>query len=67
MFSHWDVINVDPNAIITEEEIEEFGEDYVRENLAKNYINKVRKRKGLQVDTQLVHQAEKQRNLTKMR
>jgi ribosome assembly protein 1 len=34
-------------------------------NLAKNYINKIRLRKGLPIDEKLVKHADKQKNLSK--
>jgi len=53
--------------VFTEEEIEEWGDNYELENLAKKYVNLVRERKGLKTEQKLVQNAEKQRTLTKMR
>lgn len=66
-FSHWRVLEQDPFwRPTTEEELEEFGEQFNEEhNLARNWINRIRKRKGLQVDQQVVVSAEKQRTLKK--
>lgn len=67
-FSHWKILNIDPFYIpSTLEELEEFGENGVPENLAKKLINRVRRRKGLPTDEQLVVHSDKQRTLTKMR
>eukprot|EP01039_Chlorochromonas_danica_P010146 gene10146-11229_t len=66
-FSHWQVMGQDPFwRPRTEDELEEFGEQFLDEhNLARSWINKVRKRKGLAVDEQVVVFAEKQRTLNK--
>lgn len=47
----------------TEEELEELGEFAERGNVAKMYMNQVRRRKGLAVDDKVVTNAEKQRTL----
>jgi ribosome assembly protein 1 len=64
-FSHWEAMASDPFwRPRTEEELEEFGEDYFDEhNQARSCITAVRKRKGLAVDEQVVVSAEKQRTL----
>lgn len=49
----------------TEEEYKHFGEKSDCGNRAKKYIDAVRRRKGLPVDSQLVMHAEKQRTLKK--
>ena len=68
VFSHWQTIPEDPFYLRnTVEEIEEFGDQPVPENLPKTLINKVRKRKGLQTDEKLVLHSDKQRTITKMR
>lgn len=66
-FSHWATVGQDPFwRPRTDEELEEFGEAFLDEhNLARSWINKVRKRKGLAVDEQVVVFAEKQRTLNK--
>lgn len=47
----------------TEEELEELGEKADRENLARKYMDVVRKRKGLFVEKKIVEHAEKQKTL----
>ena len=49
----------------TEEELLHFGEKADSENVARRYMNTVRKRKGLRVDEKIVQHAEKQRTLKK--
>lgn len=49
----------------TEEELLHFGEKADSENLARRYMNAVRKRKGLRVEEKLVEHGEKQRTLKK--
>ncbi|CAG9326554.1 unnamed protein product [Blepharisma stoltei] len=67
-FSHWQMIVEDPfYTHKTQEQLEEFGEQPILENLPKSIINKVRRRKGLATDEKLVIHADKQRTLTKMR
>ena len=66
VFSHWEVIDVDPFwEPQTEEEILHFGDKADSENRARRYMNDVRKRKGLAIDEKLVEFAEKQRTLTR--
>lgn len=65
-FSHWQLIERDPYwQPTTEEEIEEFGTQAgdTTLNQARNYMDTVRRRKGLQTDDIIVVSAEKQRNL----
>jgi ribosome assembly protein 1 len=66
-FSHWKLILQDPFwKPRTEEEKEEYGDLAFNEhNLAKLFINSIRKRKGLPIDEQIVQFAEKQRTLNK--
>ncbi|KAK0086672.1 hypothetical protein PV325_002742 [Microctonus aethiopoides] len=60
------VIEQDPFWVpSTEEEYLHFGEKSDSGNRAKKYIDAVRRRKGLPVDSQLVTHAEKQRTLSK--
>lgn len=47
----------------TEEELEDFGEKADRANIAKVYVDNVRKRKGMFVEQKVVEHAEKQRTL----
>ena len=49
----------------TEEELLHFGEKADSDNLARRYMNGVRKRKGLPVEEKIVEYAEKQRTLKK--
>lgn len=66
VFSHWEVIDLDPFwTPNTEEEYLLYGEKADSENYARNYMNKVRKRKGLPTDEKVVEHAEKQRTLSK--
>uniref|UniRef100_T1DCE6 Ribosome assembly protein 1 n=1 Tax=Cupiennius salei TaxID=6928 RepID=T1DCE6_CUPSA len=66
VFSHWEVVDVDPFwEPCTEEEYAHFGEKADVENRARKYMNNVRRRKGLPVDEKIVEHAEKQRTLTK--
>ena len=68
VFSHWEVIDVDPFWVPqSEEEILHFGEKADSENQARGYMNDVRKKKGLAIDEKIVEFAEKQRTLTKMK
>lgn len=62
VFSHWEVIEQDPYWVpSTEEEYLHFGEKADSDNRAKRYMDAVRRRKGLPVDSQLVTHGEKQR------
>ena len=68
VFSHWQTLVEDPfYTRKTQEELEEFGDQPILDNLPKVFINKVRKRKGMQTDEKLVMHSDKQRTLTKMR
>ncbi|KAI9000018.1 hypothetical protein BC832DRAFT_563311 [Gaertneriomyces semiglobifer] len=64
VFEGFEVLDEDPFWVpSTEEELEDLGEKADRENLAKKYLEGVRKRKGLFVEKKLVEHAEKQRTL----
>uniref|UniRef100_A0A915K521 Elongation factor-like 1 n=1 Tax=Romanomermis culicivorax TaxID=13658 RepID=A0A915K521_ROMCU len=66
VFSHWEVIGVDPFWVpTTQEELEHFGTKADTANRALKYMNMVRKRKGLEVDEQVVEFGTKQRTLIK--
>ena len=66
VFSHWEVIDVDPFWIPqTAEEILHYGEKADYENPARRYMNDIRKKKGLAIDEKIVEFAEKQRTLTR--
>ncbi|ODV59753.1 GTPase RIA1 [Ascoidea rubescens DSM 1968] len=47
----------------TEEELEELGEFAERENVARKYVNDIRRSKGLFVDEKVIKNSEKQRTL----
>lgn len=49
----------------TEEELEDLGEKADRANVAKAYVDAVRKRKGMFVERKIIEFAEKQRTLKK--
>ena len=60
------VLDIDPFWVpSTEEEYLHFGEKADSQNLARAYMNDVRRRKGLKVDEKIVEHAEKQRTLTR--
>ncbi|KAF8440895.1 P-loop containing nucleoside triphosphate hydrolase protein [Boletus edulis BED1] len=64
IFSGYEMLDQDPFWVpTTEEELEDLGEKADRSNLAKEYMDKVRERKGMFVDRKLVEFAEKQRTL----
>ncbi|KAI7872992.1 P-loop containing nucleoside triphosphate hydrolase protein [Spinellus fusiger] len=66
VFSGFEMMNEDPFWVpTTEEELEDLGEKADRDNLAKKYMETVRKRKGMFVEKKLVEHAEKQRTLKK--
>ncbi|XP_039758305.1 elongation factor-like GTPase 1 isoform X1 [Pararge aegeria] len=66
MFSHWEVIDIDPFwRPRTEEEYLHWGEKWDGVNRAKAYMDAVRTRKGLATDKHLVQHGEKQRTLSK--
>ncbi|XP_076068957.1 elongation factor-like GTPase 1 isoform X2 [Oratosquilla oratoria] len=66
VFSHWETLDLDPFWVPqTEEELLHWGEKADTENVARKYMNMVRKRKGRATDEQLVIHAEKQRTLSK--
>ncbi|XP_046678882.1 LOW QUALITY PROTEIN: elongation factor-like GTPase 1 [Homalodisca vitripennis] len=66
IFSHWEVIDVDPFwSPRTEEEYLHYGEKADSENRARKYMDQVRRRKGLLVQQKIVQFAEKQRTLGK--
>ncbi|KAJ3196953.1 Cytoplasmic GTPase/eEF2-like protein (ribosomal biogenesis) [Irineochytrium annulatum] len=64
IFNGFDVLDLDPFWVPnTQEELEDLGEKADRENLARKYMNAVRKRKGMFVEKKIVEHAEKERNL----
>lgn len=66
IFSNWSMIAIDPFwKPTTEVELEDLGGQTVAPNVARSFINDVRKRKGLPTEEKIVVSAEKQRTLTK--
>ena len=67
IFSGYEMLDEDPFWVpFTEEELEDLGEIADRENMAKKYMDGVRRRKGLFVQgTRIVERAEKQKTLKK--
>ncbi|KAI9497888.1 P-loop containing nucleoside triphosphate hydrolase protein [Zychaea mexicana] len=66
VFSGFEMLDEDPFWVpTTEEELEDLGEKADKENLAKKYMDTVRKRKGMFVEKKLIEHAEKQRTLKK--
>lgn len=66
VFSHFQVIDMDPFwRPTTEEEMEEFGDMTHSHNMARQLLDRVRRRKGLAVEEKIVEFAEKQRTLNK--
>ncbi|WFD01413.1 Cytoplasmic GTPase/eEF2-like protein (ribosomal biogenesis) [Malassezia obtusa] len=64
LFAGFQLFDLDPFWVpTTEEELEDLGEKGDRENVAKRYMDMVRKRKGLQTNRRIVESAEKQRTL----
>ena len=63
-FSHWQILDEDPfSKPLTEDEKEEWGERFGTRNRAKQIIDSIRKRKGMQTDEKIVENAEKQRTM----
>lgn len=64
VFHGYEMLDEDPFWVpTTEEELEDLGEKADRENVARRYMDSVRKRKGLFVEKKVVEHAEKQRTL----
>ncbi len=64
IFKGFELFDLDPFWVPrTEEELEDLGEKGDRENVAKKYMDGVRKRKGMFVTQRIVEAAEKQRTL----
>jgi ribosome assembly protein 1 len=63
-FAGFEMLDEDPFWVpFTEDELEDLGELADRENVAKRYVDKVRRRKGLLVREVIVKDAEKQKTL----
>jgi len=64
LFSHWELIPQDPFFVPrSEEELEFHGALDATPNLARDLVDHVRRRKGLQVQEKVVQHAEKQRTI----
>jgi ribosome assembly protein 1 len=64
IFSGFETLDLDPFWVpTTVEELEDLGEKADRANVAKAYVDGVRKRKGMFVERKIVESAEKQRTL----
>ncbi|ODV88859.1 hypothetical protein CANCADRAFT_32310 [Tortispora caseinolytica NRRL Y-17796] len=64
VFRGFEIYDQDPFWVpTTEEELEDYGEVMDKENVAKKYIDNVRRRKGLRVEELVVANSEKQRTL----
>ena len=62
----YEILDQDPFWVpTTEEELEDLGDKADRENVARKYMDDVRRRKGLFVEKKIVENAEKQRTLKK--
>lgn len=63
-FTGFEMLDEDPFWVpYTEDELEDLGELADRENVAKRYVDAVRRRKGLLVKEMLIRDAEKQKTL----
>lgn len=61
VFHGFEVLDTDPFWVpSTLDELEDLGEKADRENLARNYMDSIRKRKGLFVEKKVVEHSEKQ-------
>lgn len=66
VFSGFEVLDEDPFWVpTTKEELEELGETADKENVAKGYMEAVRRRKGMSVHAKVIENAEKQRTMKK--
>ncbi|GMF63289.1 unnamed protein product [[Candida] boidinii] len=66
VFVGYEMIDLDPFWVpTTQEELEELGEFAERENVARRYMNQIRRKKGMFVDEKVIKNAEKQRTLKK--
>ncbi|GMK57285.1 hypothetical protein CspeluHIS016_0401190 [Cutaneotrichosporon spelunceum] len=64
VFAGYEVLDLDPFWVpTTVEELEDLGEKADRANVAKGYVDAVRRRKGMFVEQKMVEFAEKQRTL----
>mmetsp|Transcript_42536 Transcript_42536/g.49679 ORF Transcript_42536/g.49679 Transcript_42536/m.49679 type:complete len:99 (+) Transcript_42536:1771-2067(+) len=66
VFYGWEINDMDPFHIsLTEDEIEEFGDQELPSNQVKQIIDKIRKRKGLPIEKKLVADGSKQNTLSR--
>ena len=63
VFSHWQLLDIDPFWRPSTIEELEYGEIDSTPNLSRAVIDSVRKRKGLAVEEKVIESAEKERNL----
>ncbi|KAI5478508.1 ribosome assembly protein 1 [Pseudohyphozyma bogoriensis] len=64
VFYGYEVLDQDPFWVpTTEEELEDLGEKADKENIAKKYMDGVRKRKGMAIERKVVEHAEKQKTM----
>ncbi|PVU96904.1 hypothetical protein BB561_000885 [Smittium simulii] len=64
VFKGFEILDIDPFWVpTTEEELEDLGEKADHDNVARAYMDAVRKSKGLFVERKIVEHAEKQRTL----
>lgn len=65
VFSHWEMMETDPFFLPQLTQQDEDDELYTFNNLPRNMINMVKRRKGIKVHEKLVEKAEKQRTLSR--
>lgn len=64
VFAGFEMLDLDPFWVpTTEEELEDLGEKSDRDNVARKYMDAVRKRKGMFVERKIIEHAEKQRTM----
>ncbi|GAA5841396.1 hypothetical protein JCM9279_000637 [Rhodotorula babjevae] len=64
VFHGYETLDQDPYWVpTTEEELEDLGEKADKENVAKKYMDAVRRRKGMAVDRKVILHAEKQKTM----
>ncbi|GAA5871870.1 hypothetical protein JCM8547_003293 [Rhodosporidiobolus lusitaniae] len=64
VFHGYETLDQDPFWVpTTEEELEDLGEKADKENIARNYMDAVRRRKGMAVERKIVQHAEKQKTM----
>ncbi|GAA5955421.1 hypothetical protein JCM3765_006772 [Sporobolomyces pararoseus] len=64
VFKGYETLDQDPFWVpTTEEELEDLGEKADKENIAKKYMDQVRRRKGMTVERKVVLHAEKQKTI----